>query len=48
MSEPIIRYLSQQELEELYQKYGKPGEFAPGIPAKRSKNIFFRSAWGKR
>ena len=48
MFEPITSYLSQKELEELYEKYGKPGEIAPGIPAKKSKVYFFSFNHGEQ
>ncbi len=37
MPETIIKYLSQQELAKVHQKYGKPGEISPGVPGKKSK-----------
>ena len=30
--------LSPQQLEEIHKKYGRPGEMAPGQPAKKKRN----------
>ncbi|MCL6635290.1 MAG: hypothetical protein K6T29_05915 [Peptococcaceae bacterium] len=31
-------YLSPRELEDIYRKYGRPGEVAPGQPAARKRS----------
>lgn len=31
-------HLSPRELEELYRKYGRPGEIAPGRPATKKRS----------
>ncbi|KAB2952545.1 hypothetical protein F9B85_07720 [Heliorestis acidaminivorans] len=36
----LVTYrLDQRSLEELYKKYGRPGETAPGVKAPRKRNI---------
>ncbi|HZW82735.1 MAG TPA: hypothetical protein VFF14_04820 [Candidatus Deferrimicrobium sp.] len=34
-----VSSLSKEELEELYAKYGRPGEIAPGIPGQRRRTF---------
>ncbi|QGG49315.1 hypothetical protein [Heliorestis convoluta] len=39
-SKGMVTYqLDRQSLEELYKKYGRPGETAPGVKAPRKRNI---------
>lgn len=33
----VTSSLSKEELEELYAKYGRPGEVAPGVPGQRRR-----------
>ncbi len=35
----IVSSLSKEELEDLYAKYGRPGEIAPGVPGQRRRTF---------
>ncbi|HWJ02730.1 MAG TPA: spore protein P [Verrucomicrobiae bacterium] len=35
----VVSSLSKEELEELYSKYGRPGEVAPGVPGQRRRTF---------
>lgn len=35
----ITSSLSKDELEDLYSKYGRPGEIAPGVPGQRRRTF---------
>jgi len=35
----VTSSLSKEELEELYAKYGRPGEIAPGVPGQRRRTF---------